>query len=108
MNEGRTVAFAAIFRRAGKSSIAGDRIGAVDFFKMEIRESGDEARNASACSLNFYGNGDCVTVVFDAEDDREFAESRSVESLPELAFARSAVAEGDISYLVPLKLTFLN
>src|SRR4051812_34892791 len=102
VHEGRTESLAGISGGALERRVAGHGIGAVHFFEMEIGESGDEARNAAACGLHFYRNGDRIAVVFDAKDDGELAEGGGVHRLPEFAFARSAVTEGDVGDFIIL------
>ena len=108
VHEGRAVSFAAISSSALECGVAGHGIGAVDFFEMEIGESGDQARNASARGLNFDRNRDRVAVIFDAENYRQLAESGGVHRLPEFAFAGGAVAERNVGDFIALKADILE
>ena len=56
MNKPRSLAGPAIGYGARKCRIRRHRIGAVDFLKMEIRETGDQTRDVSPRSLNFDRN----------------------------------------------------
>src|SRR5882672_9759499 len=96
VDEGRSKSLTAVAGGALEGGITGHRIGAVDLFEMEVGESGDQARDAAACCLDFNGNRNRVPVVFDAEDDRKLAERGSVHRLPELAFARGTVTQRNV------------
>ena len=108
VNERRAVPFAAVARSTRECGVAGHGIGAVDFFEMEIGESGDQARNASARSLHFDRHGDRVAVVFHAENYRQLFQSGGVHRLPEFAFAGGAVAERDVGDFIALEADVLE
>ena len=96
MHERGPVPIAAILRGAAKGGVAGNRVSAIDFFKMEIREAGDEPGNTAPGSLHFHRNGDRVTVIFHAKDHRQLAQRRftaAVRSRRAQAFTRVAAAE---------------
>ena len=67
---------------------------------MEIREPRDQARNVSACGLDFDGDRNGVLVVFNHEDDRQFLVGGGVKGFPEFAFAGGAVAQGNVGDFV--------
>jgi len=87
VDERWSVSLTAVARGSRECGVAGDRIGAVDFFEMEVGESGDQARNVSTCGLHFDRDGDRVAVVFHAENYWELFERGGVHRFPELALA---------------------
>ena len=103
MHERRPVTFPTILRRPLHRGVARHRIGAIDFFEMKIRKSSDQPRNASSGGLHLDRHGNRVAVILDAEDHRQLAQRRRVHRLPELAFARRAIAQRDVGYFVALK-----
>ena len=75
---------------------------------MKIRKSGNQARDASARGLHFDRHRDRVAVVLHAKNDGQLAQRGGVHRLPELAFARSAVAERDVGDLIALETDVLE
>src|SRR6516164_7452025 len=100
MDECRPESIAAIFHGTAERPVARHRICAVDLFEMEVGESGYETRNASTSRLDFYWHRDRIAVIFHAKDDRQLAERGGVHRLPELAFARCAVAKRNVGDFV--------
>src|SRR5436190_6959809 len=72
--------------------MAREQIASVYFFQVKSRKRSNEFGDASAGRVDFDWNRDGVAVVLDEIDNRELEIARRVERLPELAFARSAVA----------------
>ncbi len=103
MNKSRTVPLAAILRGALKCSRTRHRIGAVDFFKMEIWEARDQPRNAASGRLHFHRHGDRVAVVLHGKNHGQLVEGGGVHRLPELALAGGAVSERDVGNLVAVE-----
>jgi hypothetical protein len=64
---------------------------------VQVGKVSNEFRNAAAGGLDFDGNGDGVTVVFDEIEERKFLGAGSIERFPEFAFAGGAVAGGDVN-----------
>src|SRR5437879_13212347 len=71
---------------------------------MEIRKTGNQARNVSTRRLHFNRDGDGVTVVFYEKDHRQAQVRRGVHRFPKFAFAGSAVAKRDVGDLVAMEL----
>src|SRR5437867_1371720 len=71
---------------------------------MEIRKTGNQARNVSARRLHFNRNGDGVTVVFNEKDQWQAKVRRRVHRFPKFAFTGGAVAERDVGDLVAMEL----
>ena len=69
----------------------------------ESGEGRDELRDVAAGGLHFDRHRDRVAVVLDDVDDGQVAEAGGVERLPELAFARRAVADRDVGDLVAVE-----
>src|ERR1051325_376246 len=63
----------------------------------------NEARHVAARGLDFDGHADGVAVVFDEEEDGQAKVARRVQSLPELALARRAVARRAVDDLVAME-----
>ncbi len=103
VHERRPVALAAILHGALKGGRTRHRIGAVDFFKMEIGEARDQPRNAASGGLYFHGHGDRVAVILNTENHRKLVQCRGVHRLPELALAGGAIAERNVRDLVALE-----
>src|ERR1035438_6070071 len=104
MDEGGAVAGAAMLGCAPESGIGDDGIGAVNFFEMEVGESGDQARDVAAGGLHFNRDRDRVLVILNAEDHGQTAVGSGVERLPEFTFAGSAIAERDVGDFVAVEL----
>src|SRR5579864_9288459 len=90
-----TVVHSTLHRR-----VAHHRIGAIDFLKMEIRETGNQAGDVAPGRLYFYRNRNRVLVVLDHEDNGQLPVGSGVERLPEFPFAGGAIAERDVGDLV--------
>ena len=81
---------------------AGEEVGAVDRVDVHSRKRPQQPGNIAAGSLRFDWDGDGVAVVFDQKQDGEMPQAGGVHRLPELAFARRAVAGGHVDDLVTL------
>ena len=103
VHERRPLAGARVGDRVRHGAIAREEVGPVDALDEEARERRDEPRDVAAGRLHLDGNRDRVAVVFDEVDDGQVAEARGVERLPELAFARRAVADRDVGDLVAME-----
>ena len=103
VHERRALARARVGNGVGHGAIAGKEVRAVDALDEESWKGRDEPRDIATRRLHFDGNRDRVAVVFDDIHDRQLAEARRVERLPELAFARRPVADRDVGHFVPMK-----
>ncbi len=65
VDQGRSVAGAAVGHGGLEGVQAGHGIGAVDLGKVEVGEVGDQARDVAAGRVHFDRNADGVAVVFD-------------------------------------------
>ncbi len=104
MDERGSLPLARVLDGALERLVARDQIAAVDLFDVQVGEGSNELRDAAARRVHLDRNGDRVAVVFDQIDDRQLEIRRVVERLPELAFARRAVAgraEDDLVLLEP-------
>ena len=108
MHQRRTFTGTAMGHRARECGVAGDGIRTIYFLEMEIRETGDQARDISAGGLHFNRNGDGILVVFDTVENRELVVRRRVERLPEFAFASGTVPERNVGDFVLLELHVLE
>src|SRR5580700_8760199 len=104
----RTMAAAAMVRRAPEGGVSDDGVGAVNLFEMKVGEAGDEARNIAAGGLHFHGHGNRVFVVLHAKNYRQAEVGCTVQRLPEFALARRAVAERNVGDFVALELDILE
>ncbi len=89
-------AFADVANGFLADGVAFEGVGAIAFGDVQVGKVSNEFRNAAACGLDFDGNGDGVTVVFDEIEERKFLGASGVERFPEFAFAGGAVAAGDV------------
>ena len=80
--------------------VAREVVGAVAAERPQAREVLDEARDVAAGRLHLDRDGDGVAVVLDEIEHRQLPRARGVQRLPELAFARRAVADRDVGDLV--------
>ena len=103
VHERRPLAGAGVGNRLRHGAIARQKVGPVDALDEEARERRDEPGDVAAGRLHLDGHRDRVAVVFDDVDDRQVAEARRVERLPELSFARRAVADRDVGDLVAME-----
>src|SRR5438552_4277490 len=103
MDERWASALAAIFSGALKCFVTGEHIRSVAFLDVEIGKTAHQPRNASARRLYFDGDGDRVAVVFDQVEHRQLKIAGRVERFPKLAFARRAVARGNVNDLIFFK-----
>src|ERR1022692_2288883 len=108
MDEGWAVSFTAVARSTLECGIAGHGIGTVDFFEMEVGESGNQARNASTRGLDLHRHRNCVPIVFHAENYRQLSQCSGIHGLPEFTFAGSAIAERNISDFIALEADVLE
>ena len=92
VNERRPLPLARVVDRALHRLMAGDEVAAVDFLDVEVGKRRYELGDAAARGVHLDRNRDRVAVVFDEIDDRQLEIARGVQRLPELAFARRAVA----------------
>ena len=100
VDKGRAAAIAAVLHGISHGLVAGDEVGAVDFGEVEVWEVRDEPGDVAAGGVRFDRGGDGVLVVFNEEDDGEFAVGGGVEGLPELALRGGAFADGDVDDFV--------
>ena len=103
VNQRRPLAFAHVGRRLAHRAEAGEEIGAVDRIDVKPGKRPHEARDVAARRLHFDGHRNRVTVVLDEEQHRQALGARAAQGLPELAFARRAVAERHVHDLVVVK-----
>src|ERR1035438_731117 len=108
MDKRGTVSLTTVARSPLECGVAGHRVGAVDFFEMEVGESGNQTRNVAPRGLEFDRNRNGVPIVLDAENYRKLAESDGVHGFPELAFTGSAVAQRNISHFIALEADLLE
>ena len=92
VNERRPLALAGIVHRLLHRLVAGDEVAAVDLLYEEVRKRRDELGDAAAGGVDLDRYRDRVAVVLDQIDDGQLEVARVVQRLPELAFARGAVA----------------
>src|SRR5579863_9393246 len=93
VHESGSIAGSAVRHGPGECRIRCDRIGAIEFFEMEIWETRYQPRNISSRGLHFDRNRDGVSVVLHHEQHWQLAIGGGVQRLPELALAGGAVAE---------------
>src|SRR6185369_14275948 len=103
MHERWTIAGAAVSDSASEGSVAGYRIGAIDFFKMEIGKTANQTRNVSASGLDFNRNGDGVLIVLYHKNNRQTAVGGAVQSFPELTLTGGAIAEGNVGDFIAME-----
>src|SRR5262249_9452726 len=72
-----------------------ERIGAIATLTIQIRKAGNQFRNVAACSLDFEGDTDGVTIVFHEKNYRQPQVACGIERFPKFTFARGAVTERD-------------
>src|ERR1700757_4445326 len=98
-----TVAGANVIHRLLEGGIADQRIGAVEFRKMKVRETLDQFADVAARGADLDRNRDSVFVVLDHEQHRQLEIRGRIQRLPKLAFAGGTISAGDEDYLVTLK-----
>src|SRR6202034_1325163 len=108
MDKRGTVSLATVARSPLECGVAGHRIGAVDFFEMEVGESGNQTRNVAPRGLEFDRNRNGVPIVLNAENNRKVAQRDGVHGFPELAFTGSAVAQRNVSHFIALEADLLK
>src|SRR6266481_4136916 len=96
VDQGGAAAFADVTNGFLADGVAFEGVGAIAFGDVQVGEVSHEFRNATAGGLDFDGNGDGVTVVFDEIEERKFLGAGGVKRFPEFAFAGCAVAGGDV------------
>src|SRR5277367_7200084 len=103
MHKRRTVAGAAVSDRLFKNAIACNRIGAVNFGKVEVREVGNELRDIAAGSIYLDRRGNGILVVLDHEEHRKLLVRRRIQRLPELALAGRAFAKRGVDNFIAVE-----
>src|SRR5579872_1193752 len=93
VNKSGAMSRAAVFRSPLKRRKTGHRIGAIHFFKMEVRKTRDQTRDATSGGLHFYRNGDGVTVILHTENYGQLVQGGGIHRFPEFAFAAGPVPE---------------
>ena len=73
VDESRAMTGTAIVDCLLQCGVADDRVGAINFVKMEIREASHEARDVASGGLHLNRDGNRVLVIFHAEQDRKLA-----------------------------------
>ena len=91
VNECRTAAGPHVSRGAPHDDIALERVRAVDFLDVEVREVPHEARDAAPGGVDLHRHGDRVSVVLHEEEDGKLQVGGGVDRLPELSFRGRAV-----------------
>ena len=84
VNERWAVAVAAVLGGSLEGRVAGDGIGAVDFFEVKLGKFATSLRDASAGGLHFDRNGDRVAIVFDEEKYWQLVVGRRRSSPPRI------------------------
>ncbi len=103
VDESGTLAGAAVGDGGLEGMHARDGIGAIDFRDVEVREVGKQARNVAAGGVDFNRNGNGVAVVFNDDEEREFAIGGDADGFPEFAFAGGAFTDGDVDDFVAVE-----
>ena len=106
VHERRAFALARIRDRVRHRPVAGGEIRAVHALHEQAGERRDEPGDVTAGGLHLDRHGDRVAVVLDDVDDRQAAEARRVQRLPELSLAGRAVADREIDDLVLVETRF--
>ena len=86
-----------------RSCVTFERVRAVAFLDVQVREIRDELRDAAARSLRFDGNGNRVAIVFDEKENRNAAKRGRVDGLEKFAFAGRSFSAGDVHDFVALE-----
>ena len=102
VNEGWTLAHAAVLDGTFHGRVTFQRLGAVTFFNVHTRIIREELGNISARGLAFDRDRDGVAVIFNVKQDRKFFSAGSIERFVEFAFAGRAFTGRDVHHIVGL------
>src|SRR5580698_5966831 len=103
MHKSRPFASAAVGNSLFKYSKTLDRVGAIDFGKIEVWKVGDQLRDVATGCVYLYGRRNRILVVLDDEQHRKLLVGRSIQRLPEFALAGRAFAQGCVHDLITVE-----
>ena len=103
VNQRRSFALPYVFNRLACRLVTLGKIRAVAFERQQMGKTPDQAGNFAPRSLHVNGHGDGVAVVLHHVKDGKLSAASVIQRLPEFTFARSAIAQGDVSNLVIVK-----